>query len=103
MSLNKPNIKCSSTKKILETIDLSNNGKEVYYKILHSSFFKCARFKNVLLRNNRIKYIKADWKIFHSSLKTIDLSQNEITELSVSAIFFKKIKIFKKIEILTKF
>ena len=80
--------KCSSSKKTLETIDLSNNGAYFYPVIIFTFLSECAQFKNIYLRNNHISSINYRWNIFHKSLRVLDLSKNEISDLSVSKIFF---------------
>ena len=73
--------KCNFTK-TLETIDLSDIGQEVHW-FLNSPFFDCRQFKNIHLRNNMISYIFEDWNIFHDSLKTLDLRQNDFYDFAV--------------------
>ena len=80
--------KCSSTKKILKSIDVSNSDSGLLY-ILDSTFYKCFQFEEVFCRNNRYRKIDTGWKIFHKSLRILDLRQNYISDLSVSTIFLK--------------
>ena len=80
--------KCSSSKKSLITIDLSDNGQQIKQILDNSSIFNCAQFENIHLRNNTIYLISEGWQIFHKSLRTLDLRRNEITDLAVSTIYF---------------
>ena len=82
----------SSKKKIRETLDFSNNrAKELIGEYL-SFISECAQFKNIYLRNNGISSIENSWDIFHKSLRVLDLSKNEISDLSVSNKYFIKYK-----------
>ena len=73
----------------IDTFDFSDAGnQEALIKFLSNPFFQWIRLKNVHLRNDGITKIDSNWKIFSKSLEVLDLRQNNINNLNVSAKYF---------------
>ena len=73
----------------VDTFDLSDVGEpEGLIQLLSGEFFTWIQFEKIHLRNNEIKELDANWKIFSKSLEVLDLRQNNIKNLKVSAISY---------------
>ena len=81
-----PEIYCGSSKKIIETIDLSDNRLD-NLRLFRTSFFNCLTSKNLYLKNNAIEEFSAEWNFLEKSLRKLDLRHNNISKLIVSEAF----------------
>ena len=70
---------CNNSKKIIETIDFSNNNLK---KSFLDSFFECLRTNELYIKGNNFK--KVPWQITDKSLRILDLQFNKIEQLMVS-------------------
>ena len=78
---------CTQNKKILETIDFSDNPLDENLLNDFTSFFNHVESKKLYLKNNKITSLDKDWIFIDKSLRVLDLKHNAIDYLSVSQIY----------------